>query len=219
MGRKVTVVAATTQNNAADATKLNVVNADKVYSVHGLHTTRRNQFGDVVLTAAESSIPKWVEDENGNLELESTNTYVLDINRLLAVLHKEAGFDGYWEELKGDAAADAVAKANEILIDTFAGNAAVVDKDVKAVILQNANAQASRNASTKMYAELLKNIVFDGKFIPLEIDEEYTYADGTKRQYTDKCTVAFDFTVRMSPALRKKLAEFVADEVATEDWQ
>ena len=219
MPTKVTVAAAATQNTAAAATKLNIANADKVYAVHGLHTTRRNQFGDVVLVAAESLIPKWVEDENGNLELQFTNTYVLDINRLLAVLHKEAGFDGYWEELKGDAAADATAKANEILIDTFAGNAAVVDKDVKAVILQNANAQASRNASTKMYAELLKNIVFDGKFIPLEINEEYTYADGTERQYTDKCTVAFDFTVRMSPALRKKLAEFVVDEVATEDWQ
>lgn len=219
MSTKVTVAAAATKNNAADATKLNVVNADKVYSVHGLHTTRRNQFGDVVLVAPESSIPKWVEDENGNLELESTNTYVLDINRLLAVLHREAGFDGYWEELKGDVAVNATAKANEVLIQTFAGKSEVVDKEIKTVILQNANAQATRAASAKMYAELLKNIVFDGKFVPLEIGENYTYADGTERQYTDKCTIAFDFVVRMSPALRKKLADYATDEVATEDWQ
>lgn len=226
MPTKVTVAAAATQNTAADATKLNIANADKVYAVHGLHTTRRNQFGDVVLVAPESLIPRWVEDNVGNLELRFTNTYVLDITRLLAVLYKEPGFGAYWENRKEEATTNATLKANEILLGTFVGNKVEVDKDVKTAILQNANANASRIESTKMYTELLNNIVFDGKFIPLEIDEEYTYADGTKRQYMDTCTVAFDFTVRISPALRKKLAAWVVakstDAVAeldTEDWQ
>lgn len=220
MGRgKVTEAAAASLNNAAQNEVLNIANAESAYEVHGLRG-RINRFGDVVLTASESKIPDWKEDEDsGEITLTHTNTYVLDIARFLAVLHKESGFTAYLEELKAESAADAVASANRVLIDTFSGAKADVDKDVKAVILSNANAQAARTASTKMYSDLLKNIVFDGKFVPLEDGEDFVYADGTPRQYTDKYTVAFDFKVRMSPELRKKLATYKVDAVDTANWQ
>ncbi len=213
-----TVAAATTKNNAANTPKFNVNYADNVVAVKGL-MGRMDNNGNVVLTSTTQNIPDWNEKEDGNVELIKTSVYKFGIARAIAVLCKEPGFQGYYEELKAKRDEDATISSTNVLFKAFSEGGKGITQELSNSLVGNVQALSTRRVSNSMYNELLKNVVFDGVLIPLIDSETVTYHDGYEK-VADGYEIGFDFTVRLSPVLREKLkAYIVASTVDTDSWQ
>jgi len=219
MGRpNAKVDASTTQNNEAKAPKFNVRYAESVTAVKGL-MGRIDNNGNVVLTSATQNIPDWNEKEDGNVELIKTSVYKFGIARAIAVLCKEPGFQGYYEDLKAKRDEDATISSTNVLFKAFSEGSKGITQELSNSLVTNVQALSARRISNGMYNELLRNVVFDGTLIPLVDGETVTYHDGYEK-VAEGYEIGFDFTVRLSPVLREKLKAYaVATTVDTESWQ
>lgn len=214
----VTVAASATLNNEAKAPKFNVHFADSVCEVKGL-MGRYDGNGNVVLTSATQNIPDWTEDEFSNAKVIRTSVYKFDIARAIAVLCKEPGFAGYYEDLKAKRDEDATISSTNTLFKAFSEGAKGITQELSNSLVKNVQALSARRISNGMYNELLKNVVFDGTFIPLVQGEIVTYHDGYEK-VAEGYEIGFDFTVRLSPVLREKLKAYtVVNAIDTESWQ
>lgn len=213
-----TVGASTTKNNEAKAPKFNVRYAESICEVKGL-MGRIDNNGNVVLTSAIQNIPDWNEKEDGNVELIKTSVYKFGITRAIAVLCKEPGFQGYYEDLKEKRDEAAAISSTNVLCKAFAEGGKGITQELSNSLVTNVQALSTRRVSNGMYNELLRNVVFDGTLIPLVDGETVTYHDGYEK-VAEGYEIGFDFTVRLSPVLREKLKTYaVVTTIDTESWQ
>lgn len=213
-----TVAAAATKNNAANAPKFNVNYAESVVAVKGL-MGRIDNNGNVVLTSATQNLPDWTEREDGNVELIKTSVYKFGIARAIAVLCKEPGFQGYYEDIKAKRDEDATISSTNVLFKAFSEGGKGITQELSNSLVSNVQSLSTRRVSNGMYNELLRNVVFDGVLIPLVDGETVTYHDGYEK-VADGYEIGFDFTVRLSPVLREKLKAYITvADVDTDSWK
>lgn len=214
-----TVGTATTKNNAVETPKFNIANAESVVAVKGL-MGRIDNYGNVVLTLPAATVPCWDEDEETGIPmLTKVSTYSFPISRAIAVLCKEPGFQGYYEDLKDKRDEDSAIASTDTLMKAFTETSGKVSQELSNSLVSNVQQLTARRKTNRMYNGLLQNVVFDGILIPLKAGESVTYRDGYEKT-ADGNEVGFDFSVRLSPALREKLALYATPAQAdTDSWQ